>query len=101
MKIYISGPITGRENLNKEAFDDVAKNYAAQGIAVFNPQDIAAPAETLEGKPLWQYYMRECVRNIPDCTHIYMLKGWFRSEEATEERRIANMLGLTVLYEEG
>lgn len=64
----------------------------------YNPQNIPAPTEKLEGKALWQYYMRECVKNLPECSTIRMLPGWERSDGATEEKRIAEMLGLRVEY---
>ncbi len=98
MKIYISGPITGVKNLNKPAFDAEEARLRGLGFDVFNPQSIAPPKENLEGRALWRYYMRECVRNIPDCDAIMMLPGWQVSDGATEERRIALMLGLEVQY---
>jgi hypothetical protein len=98
MKIYISGPITGRPNLNKKAFEDIAIALSGK-FDFFNPHEIPPPPDPLEGKALWQYYMRECVKELPGCTHIFMLRDWFESDGALEEHRIARMLGLTVLHQ--
>lgn len=99
-RVYISGPITGLPDLNKHEFNKAALNMTLIGVDYFNPQDIPPPKENLEGKALWRYYMRECVKELPSCSHIFMLRGWYRSEGATEEHRIAKMLGLLIEYQE-
>lgn len=100
MKFYVSGPITGMKDLNKASFDAEEKRLRALGFDVFNPQSIKPPKLSLDGRALWQYYMRECVKNIPDRDTIVMLPGWQASDGANEERRIAIMLGLHVAYSE-
>jgi hypothetical protein len=104
MKIYISGPITGRPNGNKDAFDRAEETMHSRGHTTFNPQSIPAPTKEVKlqgSRAVWQYYMRECVRYLPTCEMIYMLPGWFESEGATEELRLARLLGLRVVFHSG
>jgi hypothetical protein len=97
-KIYISGPVTGLPDGNKPEFDKVASRLFARGLPYFNPQDIPAPPESMTDKDeIWRYYMRACVKEIPDCTQIWMLPGWECSRGACWERNIAEMLGLLVV----
>ena len=37
MKVFISGPMKGYPNFNKEAFDQAEKDLVQQGYTVFNP----------------------------------------------------------------
>ena len=37
MKVFISGPMKGYPNFNKEAFDQAEKELIQQGYTVFNP----------------------------------------------------------------
>lgn len=97
-RVYISGPITGMPSLNKDAFDGYADRLAQEGTAFFNPHTISAPSDPLEGQLLWQYYMRACVKQIPDCTEIHLLPGWEDSSGAQWEKDIAEMLGLKVIF---
>jgi hypothetical protein len=98
-KVYISGPITGLPELNKPAFDAYAHALSVQGIGYFNPHAIPPPTENLEEKALWQYYMRLCVKALPDCSEIHMLNGWEASSGARWEKSIAEMLGLHVVLQ--
>lgn len=41
MRIYISGPIAGRENGNREAFADAAARLQAEGHEVVNPHEVS------------------------------------------------------------
>jgi hypothetical protein len=97
-KIYISGPVTGIPDGNKPEFDKIAARLMLAGARYFNPQDILAPPASMTDKEeIWRYYMRRCVKEIPDCTQIWMLPGWERSRGACWERNIAEMLGLLVV----
>jgi hypothetical protein len=99
VKIYISGPVSGLPEGNKPAFDKVAANLFSSGLAYFNPQDVPPHPESMTDKDeIWRYYMRRCVKEIPDCTQIWMLPGWQASKGANWEFNIAVMLGLQVVY---
>jgi len=98
LKVYISGPITGKPNLNREAFDREEAFWRNRGFDVFNPQSIPAPKAGLTAKQVWQYYMRKCIAALLLCAWIVMLPGWDESDGAHEEHRIARMLGLTIRF---
>lgn len=91
MKIYISGPISDMPDLNRAAFSDAVDYFISNGFDAFNPHDIAPPADfdQLTKREVWQHYMRECVKQLPNCQHIYMLRGWQKSEGARWEFNLA------------
>lgn len=93
MKIYISGPMTGIEDLNYPAFNKADELLKRQGYDTFNPAKI-------NGKDDWDWqdYMKPCIKAIPDCTHILLLAGWEDSRGAKIELNIARTLGLEVIF---
>lgn len=101
MRIYISGPISNMPDLNRAAFADAVDRLTVPGQTTFNPHDIAPTADIgqLTNREVWQYYMRECVKELPNCQCIYMLRGWQKSEGARWEFNLAVALGLTVSFE--
>jgi len=100
MKTYISGPMTGIENYNKQAF------YRAETI-IKNRGDIPVnPARTdigntsgMTNEQTWQAYMKSDIKILMDCDGIYMLKGWESSRGALIELSLAIRMGLSVEYE--
>ena len=100
-KFYISGPITGRVNLNREAFEKAENDLRALGYDVFNPQSIPPPTPwPKDPEHVWRYFMKACVKELPDCDSIFMLEGWRDSRGGRWEHDIAVMLGLRVYYPE-
>jgi Domain of unknown function (DUF4406) len=103
MKIYISGPISDMPDLNRAAFYDAADKFKAAGFETFNPHTIEPPdcddVDLSNKRQIWQYYMRECVKELPNCQHIYMLQGWVDSEGARWEFNLAMALGLTISFQ--
>lgn len=99
-RIYISGPITGMSELNKPAFDAAAVAMVSKGWeSAFNPHEVEAPpAQPDTPEQLWRYYMKHCVKALCDCDAIYFLAGWQNSRGAVWEHKIADMLGLKMLY---
>lgn len=110
-RVYISGPISGMPNLNRDAFDQEERLLREVGYETFNPHSIVEPSEeTAEewmamstsiedyNERLWCYYMRICVGQIPLCDSMRMLPHWQNSKGSVWERRIAMMLGLEVTY---
>lgn len=80
--VYISGPMTGIANFNREMFTKVKRLIAAQGATVLSPAD-------LKQGPSWEYQMRQCIRYIADSTKIVMLPGWENSRGALIEHLVA------------
>lgn len=85
MKVYIAGPITGRPELNRPAFDAAAKFLVANGYEPVNPHEVAP---YVEGAP-WDYYMRKCIAALTECHGVAFLDGHYASPGATEECRLA------------
>jgi hypothetical protein len=91
-KCYIAGPITGlpREQYMK-AFEDAEAEVRALGLEPVNPTKLPHdhPKE-------WAEFMREDLRALTECGHIYMLRGWLRSNGARFEYSTAKALGMPI-----
>lgn len=96
-KVYISGPITGVKDYNRDAFCSAEKmlkekEYLAcnplrlNGIVGDNDEIIVTKENTRE------YYLKRDVRCLVDCDFIYFLKGWENSRGAKFEKMIADEL---------
>ena len=116
MRIYISGPMTGKPDLNRPAFDAAEKRLTAQGHFVINPHRISAlfgtEAELCES---FMYYydgfrsdsVSSLARAVMDadlaavrsCDAIYLLRGWESSRGAKKELAEALKYGLKVMQE--
>ena len=90
MKIYISGPITGMDNGNKEAFDGMEHKLRDRGHDVVNPHSLPHN----HGKT-WNEYMREDLKAMLDCQGAVFLPGWNNSRGARVEYDLALALDLT------
>lgn len=94
MNVYISGPMTGKPDLNHPAFHAAAERLAAHGHEITNPVDCAVPAGSS-----WESYMREDIAMLVRCDAIYMLSGWHSSRGAVLEHYLALRLKMTILYQ--
>lgn len=90
-RVYISGPITGVEDLNRQAFAQAAKALKSVGLIAVNPHDNGVP----EWAP-WQAHMRADLKMLVDCDALVLLQGWEKSRGAKLERQVAVGLGLRV-----
>ena len=89
--IYVSGPMTGYENFNRELFSSTAKALEDDGFNVLNPA-------TLPDGLTQTQYMSICQSMVMCAGFIYMLRGWQDSEGAKAELALARKLGLEVLF---
>lgn len=97
--IYISGPMTGIDDLNRKAFYDAEEELRSTGAVVFNPhKNPFHPKNMTDEQDIWRWYMRLDVRMLTQCDAIYMLPHWQNSKGAVWEHRIAEMLGLHLMY---
>jgi hypothetical protein len=110
MTVYISGPITGKRNRNRRAFEKaqgkLEKNFCHDDgkFRIISPVKIAESVElnfsdmngilARQRKPQWEDYMRACIKRLCDSTHVYFLKGWEKSRGALLERKIAEELNI-------
>lgn len=91
MKTYISGPMTGLPDFNRQAFINKGAELALLGHDVVNP--------IANGQPLdasWEDHMRADIRLLMDCNAIHMLPGWANSKGARLEWWIARELGMAI-----
>lgn len=93
MRVFISGPMTGKEDYNRAAFDAQADALRAMGHTVFNP---ACLIDTSEG---WDKHalMRIDLAALRECDAIFQLDGWEESEGAAMERDYAVKWGKAVM----
>lgn len=95
-RIYVAGPMSGILDFNFSAFRAAAEMLRGIGWQVENPAD----SGQVDGAE-WADYMAYDLTRLGLCGAIYLLPGWSKSKGATEEKRIADFLGLKVLYADG
>lgn len=92
-KVYISGPITGREEKDyKSDFNNTELYLTGLGYDVVNPVSY-----TVDPNWSWEEYMRRDIKLLMDCEYIYLIKGWERSRGARIEYNVAREVGIAVL----
>jgi hypothetical protein len=113
MKIYIAGPMRGRRNFNREAFNkaEVELERTYPDAIVYNPARVDflrlghwLHSETGDLEDVPDFDLREAMAVNMEwicthATHVYMLAEWWDSEGASAEYELANALGLEVLYQ--
>jgi len=101
MRFFVSGPVSGKTDHNREEFKKAERLLQSQGRASCTPFAIPEPRlteHTESDEAVWRYYMRHCIREICLCDGLYMLPGWQNSKGALIEHRLARELGLQILY---
>lgn len=96
MRLYVIGPVSGREGDNRDAFEEARKKLLAAGYEVEIPHDWIRP-----GVP-WQEAMRASItqmlavdnRRLPVYDGVAELPGVFGSKGARCERGICEQLGI-------
>lgn len=93
MKVYISGPMTGKPDYNRAAFYLAAERLKRQG---YIPKHTAWMVDDLDRAD----YMRNSIELMLTCDAIFLLNGWKDSLGAKVEKSIADVCGLQLMYEE-
>lgn len=97
MKIYISGPMKGKPDLNREAFAQAQISIESTGREAVNPHDLSPKRD--EGESDESYYER-CMQidlaALESCDMIFMLPGWKESKGAMREYEHAMELHLAI-----
>lgn len=103
---YISGPISGLQNGNVEAFALAQKKLEEQDYIVVNPHEASKEVydkwakldcTTQENKDqMWKEFMIVDIRHLTLCTHVFVLPGWETSKGSNLEILIAQKLGLKI-----
>ncbi|MHB1681612.1 MAG: DUF4406 domain-containing protein [Bacilli bacterium] len=92
MKIYISGAMTGIEDLNYPAFFRAAALIRAAGHEPINPAEDAPAGLT------WHQYMRRALCLLCGADGVWMLPGWQQSNGARLEYTVACALDMPVTH---
>jgi hypothetical protein len=98
MRVYISGPITGKKDLNRPMFDAAAQWLRERGFEPVNPFDVIDQEVAEREGWQWSDYMRRDIAALTTCDRILMLSRWRKSKGATMENSIAKKLGITELH---
>ena len=93
MIIYISGKMTGLEDLGREHFAKAEQKLREEGHIVLNP------AAMPEGLPPTAYIPLDTAM-IEAADAIYLLDNWPTSRGACLEKAYAEYQGKTILYED-
>lgn len=94
MKIYISGKISGIEEIAPKLFCEAAYVLRKQGFEVVNPITINHDHDLS-----WESYMKADIKEMCDCQAIYMLSNWYNSKGAIIEHDLAKKLKFRMIYE--
>jgi hypothetical protein len=94
-RVYLSGPMTGKEDLNFPAFDKARDKLIALGYWVVSPADLE------RNRPVMTYEkaLQDDILHLMNCNTIYLLRGWNDSRGARLEWFVAVSLGFEVMYE--
>jgi hypothetical protein len=109
LRVYIAGPIAGKDNGNREAFTAAKVRIAAAGHEPVNPWDIPPdhdeeccpgepPEHDPEGGHAYGCYLRADILELMYCNAIMFLDGWQQSKGASTEAHVAQSIGLPVVY---
>ncbi len=92
MKVFISGPMSGHYDYNKEAFAEAEKLLKDAGYSVFNPAWLKVDDD-------WNMddIMAIDMAALSRCDAIYQLDGWRESKGATAEYYTAKWLKMDIL----
>lgn len=92
-KIFISVPMSGLEDFNREAF------YAAEAMLTDSGHAVLNPAWLPDGMSE-EDYMTICLVMLEKSEIVYMLKGWENSSGACIEHALAIKIGKQIEYSE-
>lgn len=88
--IYISGPMTGVEDLNRAAFKEVENELRAEKHFPLNPHNAA------EGLKYWEYMAKDIHQILVESDAVVVLDGWEHSKGAIIEIFLAQQAKVPV-----
>jgi hypothetical protein len=110
MRIYISGPVTGREEMNLPAFAAAAKVLLNRGHEPLIPHTILPWSHTgscpksyaagQDGNHTAACYLRGDLAEMLKCDGLYMLSDWEASVGARLEHSVAAHCGMDIQYQD-
>lgn len=90
--LYVSGPMSGRQDFNYPAFREAAARLRAFGYTVLDPSEVRRPSKF----PEWGDWMRSALTLLLQCDAVAVLPGWSNSNGAEIEVMLAKGLGMEV-----
>ena len=95
--VFISGPMTGYENYNSEAFYEVETKLRHAGFSsIKNPVHIG---EIFGYEEPHEFYMRKSLTMLLESDVIYVFGDYEKSKGATIEIDLAHKLGIPVFVD--
>lgn len=107
-KVYISGPITGIEELNIPAFKKAEEKLRSLNFEPINPHELFSEEELNEAnkklerkewtkEDYWAYFMKRDVEYLTRCEFVAVLPYWETSRGANLELAIAKALRMPII----
>ncbi len=98
-KIYLSGPMTGIEELNYPLFNNVAALLRATGDMVYNPAEYCG----IKGIPEASFNLRRAFSDYLQYICLYantlvLLPGWEQSKGAMAEFMVARNFPIEIIH---
>jgi hypothetical protein len=93
-KCYISGQISGIEDIAESIFESAEEVVSKLGYIPINPMKI----EHNHDKS-WESYMKVDIFELMKCDVIYVLRNWRNSKGATIEVNLAKDLGINIIFQ--
>ena len=97
--IYIAGPMTDIEDLNKIAFYQIEAKLIKNGWETINPHKLGNLGLNPEDPYYFPRIMRRDFEKLENCNAIYMMDGWEFSPGASCEHAYAKVRDLDIYYE--
>ncbi len=92
-KIYLAGPMSGKEGLNFLAFTQAERYLAERGYSVANPHKFGDKTKSR------QCNIAQSLFQIQSCQAVYFLRGWEHSDGAKLEFEAARKMGKILMFE--
>ena len=108
-KIYILGPMRGKENYNFDAFDKARDFLTEIGFMPISPADLDRFYENWEmyppegfvpSKELMRDMIMRDLEAVSTSQAVYALKGWEDSKGSAVEMALAKFLDLEIIIEQ-
>lgn len=95
--VYLSGPMTGLPDYNREAFNLRAEAFRAAGYTVKNPAEISVTHGTDKS---YGFYFKRALRLMLESDVVYVFGDTSNSAGVQMELKVAEMAGMPIVREE-
>lgn len=93
MKVYVSGPITGVADLNRDAFKAAETALRVHGYDPLNPHEVIPNSDTAS----WEECLRaDIAALVTECDGIALIDGWETSRGSKLEIQVGMALNMKV-----